>query len=110
MNKKDTITAAELKKLWKEDKTIKEIAKHFNCHPTTISKRARKWRLSKKKKGFKIEKYELHDLYIVKNKTRKYCAEYFGCSERTITEIAKRYGISKSHTLVTENLKKFHRD
>lgn len=62
--------------------------------------------LSNAEKYIHIDKDELYDIFIVKNKTRKECAEYFKCSEATIKKKCRMYKISKKPDKYILNNKK----
>lgn len=55
------------------------------------------------KKTFYIDKEDLYELFIVRNKTRNWIASYYGCSSVLIKKKCQEFGIKKPKNLENEN-------
>lgn len=84
---------------WKEGLTSYDIAKEFNCNPTTVINQLKKKNIRVKVVGdykkMNFSKKGLYDLYCKQRLTTKQIAKRFSCSGSAILKYLKEYNIKR---------------
>lgn len=88
LNSKEVIM--DMERLYREGKTLKEIAAIYNCSDSLVGK---KLKIRKPKLKDHISKGELHQLYVVENKGFQEIADIYKTSRGGIWKLAKNYGL-----------------